>query len=152
MIDVQLPGEESVPEVVRSFAACIASVTETPVAEVLQPESELRGAIAHWRSWLAGRGAGLVPIADATRFQLAGPLPGGTLGCAEARRNVVTRGVDLNALEGRRFRVGGRVPGPAVVRTVRPPRTPDHQGRAPRPDPPRRPACRRADQRSHCDR
>jgi MOSC domain-containing protein YiiM len=28
------------------------------------------------------------------------------LGYAEARRNVVTRGVDLNALVGRRFRVG----------------------------------------------
>jgi MOSC domain-containing protein YiiM len=34
-------------------------------------------------------------------------LPGGgTLGYTEARRNVVTRGVGLNALVGRRFRVG----------------------------------------------
>jgi MOSC domain-containing protein YiiM len=34
-------------------------------------------------------------------------LPGGrTLGYAEARRNIVTRGIDLNALVGRRFRVG----------------------------------------------
>jgi MOSC domain-containing protein YiiM len=34
-------------------------------------------------------------------------LPEGrTLGYAEARRNVVTRGIDLNALVGRRFRVG----------------------------------------------
>jgi hypothetical protein len=31
---------------------------------------------------------------------------GGTLGYAEARRNVVTRGMDLNSLVGRRFRVG----------------------------------------------
>ena len=30
----------------------------------------------------------------------------GRLGYAEARRNVVTRGIDLNALVGRRFRVG----------------------------------------------
>lgn len=34
-------------------------------------------------------------------------LPDGrTLGYAEARRNVVTHGIDLNALVGRRFRVG----------------------------------------------
>ncbi|HZA87940.1 MAG TPA: MOSC domain-containing protein [Acidimicrobiales bacterium] len=34
-------------------------------------------------------------------------LPDGRkLGYAEARRNVVTRGIDLNALVGRRFRVG----------------------------------------------
>jgi hypothetical protein len=31
---------------------------------------------------------------------------GGTLGYADARRNIVTRGIDLNALVGRRFRVG----------------------------------------------
>jgi MOSC domain len=34
-------------------------------------------------------------------------LPGGRLSPGEARRNVVTRGIDLNALVGRRFRVGG---------------------------------------------
>ena len=34
-------------------------------------------------------------------------LPGvGHLAYAEARRNVVTRGIDLNALVGRRFRIG----------------------------------------------
>jgi MOSC domain-containing protein YiiM len=33
-------------------------------------------------------------------------LPGGRLSPAEARRNVVTRGIDLNALVGRPFRVG----------------------------------------------
>ena len=33
-------------------------------------------------------------------------LPSGPLDHAAARRNVVTRGVDLNALVGRRFRVG----------------------------------------------
>ena len=34
-------------------------------------------------------------------------LPGGaTLSYADARRNVITRGVDLNALVGRRFRIG----------------------------------------------
>jgi MOSC domain-containing protein YiiM len=34
-------------------------------------------------------------------------LPAGRLAPEEARRNVVTRGIDLNALVGRRFRIGG---------------------------------------------
>ncbi|HEX2174498.1 MAG TPA: MOSC domain-containing protein [Nocardioidaceae bacterium] len=31
---------------------------------------------------------------------------GGSLGYTQARRNIITRGIDLNALIGRRFRVG----------------------------------------------
>ena len=72
MIEVDLPDVEAVPAVVRSFAACVASVTETPVPEVPQPHADFRGAIAHWRSWLAGRSAGLVPIANAARFSWPG--------------------------------------------------------------------------------
>ena len=85
MIEVELPDTEGVPELVRSFAACLASVTETPLTDVPQPGADLRGAIAHWRSWLAGRGAGLVPIAQPARFNwpgywlavLGGPAPAG---------------------------------------------------------------------------
>lgn len=40
-------------------------------------------------------------VLDALRLPGGGPLSG-----AEARRNLVTRGVDLNALVGRRFRIG----------------------------------------------
>lgn len=72
MIEVGLPKTKAVPELVRSFAACVASVTETPLSDVPQPHADLRGAIAHWRSWLAGRGAGLVPIANPTRFNWPG--------------------------------------------------------------------------------
>ena len=72
MIEVDLPDTEAVPELVRSFAACVASVTETPLSEVPQPRADFRGAIAHWRSWLAGRGAGLVPVANAARFNWPG--------------------------------------------------------------------------------
>ena len=72
MIEVELPDTEGVPELVRSFAACLASVTETPLTEVPPPGADLRGAIAHWRSWLAGRGAGLVPIAQPARFNWPG--------------------------------------------------------------------------------
>jgi len=72
MIDVDLPHTEGVPEIVRSFAACVAAVTETPLSDVPQPRADLRGAIAHWRSWLAGRGTGLVPIANPARFNWPG--------------------------------------------------------------------------------
>jgi MOSC domain-containing protein YiiM len=72
MIEVALPETDGVPEVVRSFAACLASVTEAPPAEVPQPAADLRGAVAHWRSWLAGRGAGLVPVANPAQFHWPG--------------------------------------------------------------------------------
>jgi hypothetical protein len=72
MFDVALPETEEIPELVRSFAACLASVTETPLSEVPQPRADLSGAIAHWRTWLAARGTGLVPIAGAARFNWPG--------------------------------------------------------------------------------
>jgi MOSC domain-containing protein YiiM len=72
VIEVDLPDTEAVPEVVRSFAACVASVTETPLSDVPQPRADFPGAIGHWRSWLAGRGAGLVSIAEAARFNWPG--------------------------------------------------------------------------------
>ena len=72
MIEVDLPRDEAVPAVTRSFAACVASVTETPIAEVPQPQADLVGAISHWRSWLAGRGAGLVTLAKPATFNWPG--------------------------------------------------------------------------------
>lgn len=72
MIEVDLPEDQSVPELTRSFAACVASVTETPMGEVPQPQADLKGAVAHWRSWLAGRGAGLVTLAKPSAFNWPG--------------------------------------------------------------------------------
>jgi MOSC domain-containing protein YiiM len=73
MMDVDLPEDgDAVPELVRSFAACVASVTETPVAEVPRPHADLHGALGHWRSWLAGRGTGLVPLAKPASFNWPG--------------------------------------------------------------------------------
>lgn len=72
MIEVDLPEDQSVPELTRSFAACVASVTETPIVDVPQPQADLKGAIAHWRSWLAGRGAGLVTLAKPSAFNWPG--------------------------------------------------------------------------------
>ena len=52
-----------------------------------------------------GRGHDLTLIEAEVLDSLA--LPAGRLAPAEARRNLVTRGVDLNALVGKHFRVGG---------------------------------------------
>jgi hypothetical protein len=72
MIDVDLPEGDSIPELVRSFAACVASATETPIAEVPLPRADLRGAFAYWRSWFAARGQGLVAIANPASFNWPG--------------------------------------------------------------------------------
>jgi MOSC domain len=72
MIEVDLPRDAGVPELARSFAACVASVTEAPIAEVPQPHADLPEAIGHWRSWLAGRGAGLVRLAKPASFNWPG--------------------------------------------------------------------------------
>ena len=72
MIDTELPTNSSASPLVRGFAACLASVTEVPVPELPLPAGDLHQALGAWRSWLAGRDAGLVPIADPTRFQWPG--------------------------------------------------------------------------------
>lgn len=71
MIDSELPAWQEADQVTRGFAACLASVTEVAVHE-LPPAGTLAGALGVWRTWLAERGFGLVPIADPTRFQWAG--------------------------------------------------------------------------------
>lgn len=72
MIEVALAGDPASPAVVRSFAACLASVTERPLSEIPQPGTDLPTATQHWRNWLAGHGAGLVPIAGPARFNWPG--------------------------------------------------------------------------------
>lgn len=37
-----------------------------------QPDADLHAAIAEWRTWLAARGFGLVPIANAPKFRWPG--------------------------------------------------------------------------------
>ena len=71
-IDVALPRDEAAPAVTRSFAACVASVTETPITDVPRPQADVAAEIGVCRSWLAGRGAGLVRLARRTsHLQLA---------------------------------------------------------------------------------
>jgi hypothetical protein len=72
VIAVDLSDAEEVPELVRCFAACMASVTETPILVVPLARAALPGAMAHWRSWLTGRGVGLVPIAKPALFNWPG--------------------------------------------------------------------------------
>jgi len=71
VLDVDLP-EAPGPPLVRSFRACLASVLETAVEEVPQPDADLGASVSQWRTWLAGRGFGLVPIARASAFQWPG--------------------------------------------------------------------------------
>ena len=72
MIDVELAEGVEAQELVRSFAACLASVTEAEPKDVPLPDSDFRGAMAHWRSWLAGRGFGLAPLGQPRKFNWPG--------------------------------------------------------------------------------
>lgn len=72
MLDVGLSPDMAGPRLLDSFRACLSSVLEIPLGEVPQQEESLRAAVAQWRTWLAGRGVGLVPIANASRFQWPG--------------------------------------------------------------------------------
>lgn len=72
MIPVDLPDGPSGP-LVRSLAACLSSVTEAPLLELpALPDVPVAHALGAWRSWLAGRGSGLVPVADPRSFAWAG--------------------------------------------------------------------------------
>jgi MOSC domain-containing protein YiiM len=72
MLDVGLSPDIAGPRILDSFRACLSSVLEISLGEVPQHEENLRAAVAQWRTWLAGRGVGLVPIANASRFQWPG--------------------------------------------------------------------------------
>ena len=72
MIQTDLPDGRASP-LVRGLAACLSSVTELPLAELPQIEDlPVTHALAAWKSWLAGRDFGMVPIADPRSFQWAG--------------------------------------------------------------------------------
>jgi MOSC domain-containing protein YiiM len=72
MIQIDLPNGPSSP-LVRGLAACLSSVTEVPLTELpVVDELPVTHAIASWKSWLAGRDFGIVPIADPHSFQWAG--------------------------------------------------------------------------------
>ena len=73
MIEIDLPDHPGSPTV-RGLAACLASVTELPLDVLPQPPADapVSHAIAAWKTWLAGRDFGMVPVADPGSFQWAG--------------------------------------------------------------------------------
>lgn len=71
MLDVALPDDPKLPALTRSFWACLASAIETS-AGLPMPRMELPGALARWRPWLAGKGLGLVHIAEPAKFNWPG--------------------------------------------------------------------------------
>jgi MOSC domain-containing protein YiiM len=73
VLDVQLPGRDDLAPVVRGFATSLASITEIPLGELI-PEAAhgLADAVGKWRGQLAGRGVGLVAIAEPARFNWPG--------------------------------------------------------------------------------
>jgi hypothetical protein len=70
--DTDLPTAPGVSALTAGLAACLASVTEVPVADLPLPPGDLPAVVGGLRTWLAGRDSGLVPIADPTRFQWPG--------------------------------------------------------------------------------
>lgn len=93
VISVDLPPGSGSPEPVRSFAACLAAVTETPVGELPLPPTDLAGALAHWRSWLAGRGLGLAPVARPRQFAWPGYWLAVTCQASRSSSSQVPKGI-----------------------------------------------------------
>ncbi len=72
MIQIDLPDGPASP-LVRGLAACLSSVVEVPLTELPDfDDLPVTHALASWKSWLAGRGFGMVPIAEPRSFQWAG--------------------------------------------------------------------------------
>jgi hypothetical protein len=85
------PGD---PTETGTFAACLATVLELPLADV--PQLPAGEEVTGWRvmRWLGGLGLGLVPIAHAASFSWAGPWIGWIRPRAgDGRRAVVMYGV-----------------------------------------------------------
>jgi hypothetical protein len=72
LIDAEVPAGPQQTALTRGFAACLASVVELPVSDIPFLDLDLARAVGGWRSWLAGRGSGLVPIAEPRHFEWAG--------------------------------------------------------------------------------
>lgn len=71
MVD-RAPADDGQLSLLHSFRACLACVTQTAVDDLPADTGNLAASIGRWRSWLAGHGAGIVPIAAADRFSWPG--------------------------------------------------------------------------------
>ena len=71
---------------------------------------------------------GAATTSPSSRRRCSTSSSGLALTAEDARRNIVTRGIDLNALVGKPFRIGDvECFAAALVRAVRPPRAPDER-------------------------
>ena len=108
------PRQSAHPARVSGRVEAIALATEAEAPMVLVEEAVARaGRGLEGDRYFDGRGTFSNPHArgvDITLIEAEAldelTLPAGRLAYEDARRNVITRGIDLNALVGRRFRVG----------------------------------------------
>lgn len=70
---IDLPDGPASP-LVRGFAACLSTIAQVPTDDLLGLDDlePLSHALAAWKTWLAGRAFGLVPIDQPRSFQWAG--------------------------------------------------------------------------------
>jgi len=64
---------QGLPPLTGSAVACLASILELSAAEVPAPPADHPQPWTVWGNWLAGRGLGLVPIAEPATFSWPGP-------------------------------------------------------------------------------
>src|SRR3954470_19948283 len=64
---------ENLPPLSRSVAACLAAILELDIADVPLPDAAHPEPWTAWRTWLARRALGLVPVAAPLDFGWPGP-------------------------------------------------------------------------------
>jgi hypothetical protein len=69
----EVPVPPGLPPLTGSAVASLAAILELEAATVPAPAGGHPDPWTVWRNWLAGRGLGLVPIADPAGFNWAGP-------------------------------------------------------------------------------
>lgn len=72
MIDIDIPLDSGHAGATQGLLACVSSVTEIPLEELPRPAADLPSTVASLRTWLAGRGLGLVPIENPSGFHWPG--------------------------------------------------------------------------------
>ncbi len=87
-------SDQRLPQELRSFLACLATILELPTEQLPQLPSD-DGPASSWHAsrWLGGYGLGLVPVADPATFTWPGPWIARVATPGAERRYVVMYGV-----------------------------------------------------------